>query len=104
MQARLFIGGEFVDAVDGHRLEVLSPHDCSVITEIAEARAAFPGWRRTFADDDEAIAIATSTDYGLGAGLSGYGRTMGFEARREDTEAKSVRNNVDAQIPAWCPR
>jgi aldehyde dehydrogenase (NAD+) len=58
MQNKLFIGGEFVDAVGGATIEVLNPHDCSVITEIAEARAddvdravdaaaaAFPAWRK----------------------------------------------------------
>ena len=58
MQNQLFIGGEFVDAVGGGTIEVINPHDCSVITEIAEARAddvdraveaaagAFPEWRR----------------------------------------------------------
>lgn len=57
VQNQLFIGGEFVDAVDGATLEVINPHDCSVITEIAEGRAAdidravdaataaFPAWR-----------------------------------------------------------
>ena len=29
---QLFIDGEFVDAIDGATLEVLNPHDCSVIT------------------------------------------------------------------------
>lgn len=55
---RLFIGGEFVDAVEGGRIPVLNPHDNTLITEVAEAReadvdhaveaatAAFPGWRR----------------------------------------------------------
>ncbi|MEY2400661.1 MAG: aldehyde dehydrogenase [Ilumatobacteraceae bacterium] len=59
MQNKLFIGGEFVDAVSGATIEVINPHDCSVITEIAEARsddvdravaaalAAFPAWRST---------------------------------------------------------
>ncbi len=54
---RLFIGGEFVDAVEGGRIPVLNPHDNTIITEVAEAReadvdraveaatAAFPGWR-----------------------------------------------------------
>ena len=63
MQNRLFIGGEFVDGVDRATIEVLNPHDCSVITEIAEARAAdvdravaaaqaaFPAWRRMAAAD-----------------------------------------------------
>ena len=58
IQNQLFIGGEFVDGVDRATLEVINPHDCSVITEIAEGRAvdvdravdaaagAFPAWRR----------------------------------------------------------
>lgn len=57
MQNQLFINGEFVDAVGGHRLPVINPHDGSVITEIAEgrqadidlavaaAKAAFPQWK-----------------------------------------------------------
>ncbi|MGH9137494.1 MAG: aldehyde dehydrogenase family protein [Acidimicrobiales bacterium] len=40
MHNQLFIGGEFVDGVDGATIDVLNPHDCSVITAIAEARAA----------------------------------------------------------------
>ncbi|MGZ5385185.1 MAG: aldehyde dehydrogenase family protein, partial [Acidimicrobiia bacterium] len=39
-----------------------------------------------------------------GVGLSGYGREMGFEAMHENTEAKSVWVNVDAQLPVWYPR
>ncbi|MFO1070919.1 MAG: aldehyde dehydrogenase family protein [Geminicoccaceae bacterium] len=54
---RLFIGGEWVDAIAGGRIEVLNPFDNAVITTIAEARAedvdravaaaakAFPAWR-----------------------------------------------------------
>ena len=57
VQNQLFIGGEFVDAAGGATLEVINPHDCSIITEIAEGRAAdidravdaataaFPAWR-----------------------------------------------------------
>jgi aldehyde dehydrogenase (NAD+) len=63
LQNRLLIGGDFVDSVDGASIEVLNPHDCSVITSIAEARAAdvdravaaaaaaFDGWRTTPAAD-----------------------------------------------------
>ena len=63
MQNQLFINGEFVDGLAGGRIEVLDPHDCSVITEIAEARsedvdravaaatAAFPGWSKLAAAD-----------------------------------------------------
>lgn len=62
-QTRLFIGGEFVDAVEGGRIEVLNPHDNSRLAEVAEARAAdidravaaaseaFPAWRATAAAD-----------------------------------------------------
>ena len=38
-QNRLFIGGEFVDARRRRHLEVLNPHDGSVLAEVAEARA-----------------------------------------------------------------
>ena len=59
MQTRLFIGGEFVDALDGGTLEVRNPHDGSLLAEVAEARAAdvdraveaaqraFPAWAAT---------------------------------------------------------
>jgi aldehyde dehydrogenase (NAD+) len=63
MQTRLFIGGEFVDAVDGATLDVHDPHDGSLLAQVAEARAAdvdravaaaaaaFDGWRLTPAAD-----------------------------------------------------
>jgi acyl-CoA reductase-like NAD-dependent aldehyde dehydrogenase len=55
----LLIGGEFVDPLDGGRIEVYDPHDGSLLAEVAEARAAdvdravaaaagaFDGWRHT---------------------------------------------------------
>jgi acyl-CoA reductase-like NAD-dependent aldehyde dehydrogenase len=61
VQTRLFIGGEFVDALDGRTLPTLNPHDGSTLAEVAEAgpadidravaaaRQAFPGWRDTAA-------------------------------------------------------
>jgi aldehyde dehydrogenase (NAD+) len=63
MQTKLFIGGEFVDAVDGGTLDVHDPHDGSLLAQVAEARAAdvdravaaaaaaFDGWRLTPAAD-----------------------------------------------------
>jgi aldehyde dehydrogenase (NAD+) len=57
MRDRLFIGGEWVDAVDGGTIDVLNPHDGTVVARVAEARgadvdraveaanAAFPAWR-----------------------------------------------------------
>ncbi|HTR60633.1 MAG TPA: aldehyde dehydrogenase family protein [Candidatus Binataceae bacterium] len=63
LQTRLFIDGEFVDAVHGGTIEVLNPHDNSKLADVAEARAddidravaaawkAFPAWRSTAAAD-----------------------------------------------------
>jgi betaine-aldehyde dehydrogenase len=63
MQTKLFIGGAFVDAVEGGTISVLNPHDGTTICEIAEARAAdvdkavdaaraaFPAWSRMAAAD-----------------------------------------------------
>jgi acyl-CoA reductase-like NAD-dependent aldehyde dehydrogenase len=55
---RLFINGAFVDAADGATIDVLNPHDASLLARIAEAKAedvdravaaaqsAFPKWSR----------------------------------------------------------
>ena len=55
---RLFINGEFVNAVDGATIDVLNPHDASTLARVAEAKAAdvdravdaaqaaFPKWSR----------------------------------------------------------
>jgi betaine-aldehyde dehydrogenase len=63
VQTKLFIGGRFVDAVDGATLPVLNPHDGSAIANVAlagpadvdlavrAARDAFPSWRSTTASD-----------------------------------------------------
>jgi acyl-CoA reductase-like NAD-dependent aldehyde dehydrogenase len=58
LQTKLFIGGEFVDALDGATLDVINPFDGEVLAKVAEAKAAdvdravdaaeqaFPAWRR----------------------------------------------------------
>jgi aldehyde dehydrogenase (NAD+) len=51
VQTRLFIGGEFVDSLDGATFEVLNPHDGSKLADVAEARAA---------DVDRAVAAAAA--------------------------------------------
>ena len=51
MQTKLFIGGEFVDGVEGTTIEVRDPHDGSLIAQVAEARAA---------DVDRAVDAATA--------------------------------------------
>lgn len=50
MQTKLFIGGEFVDAADGATIDVLDPHDGSLLAQVAEAREE---------DVDRAVAAAT---------------------------------------------
>jgi len=40
IQNKLFIGGKFVDAKDGATIAVHNPHDNSLITQVAEAKAA----------------------------------------------------------------
>ncbi|MGH2477731.1 MAG: aldehyde dehydrogenase family protein, partial [Candidatus Limnocylindrales bacterium] len=50
-RAKLFIDGEFVDGWAGATIEVIDPHDCSVLAEVAEARAE---------DVDRAVAAATA--------------------------------------------
>jgi acyl-CoA reductase-like NAD-dependent aldehyde dehydrogenase len=40
LQTHLFVGGEFVDALEGGVVVTRNPHDNSVIAEVAEARAA----------------------------------------------------------------
>jgi aldehyde dehydrogenase (NAD+) len=59
LQTKLFIGGEFVDALDGATMDVVNPFDGSVLAKVAEAKAAdvdravdaaakaFPAWRAT---------------------------------------------------------
>lgn len=58
MQTRLFIDGEFTDALSGETLATLNPHDNSVLAEVAlagredvdravaAAQKAFPAWSR----------------------------------------------------------
>jgi acyl-CoA reductase-like NAD-dependent aldehyde dehydrogenase len=56
IQDRLFIGGDFVDALDGETFETRDPHDGAVLATVARAgtadvdravtaaAAAFPAW------------------------------------------------------------
>jgi acyl-CoA reductase-like NAD-dependent aldehyde dehydrogenase len=66
---QLFIGGEFVDALNGDTLATLNPHDNSTIAEVALAGAAdvdraveaatkaLPAWRRLAAADRGRILL-----------------------------------------------
>ncbi len=63
LRNKLFIGGQWVDGTDGGTIDVINPHDGSVITAIAEAtaadvdravvaaRKAFPAWSSMAAMD-----------------------------------------------------
>jgi acyl-CoA reductase-like NAD-dependent aldehyde dehydrogenase len=63
VQTKLFIGGTWVDGLDGASIEVRDPHDGSLLAEVAEARAAdvdravqaaqaaFGSWRHTTAEE-----------------------------------------------------
>jgi aldehyde dehydrogenase (NAD+) len=63
LRTRLFIDGRWVDAQEGGEIDVIDPHDGSIITRIAEARAAdvdravdaaeraFPAWAATPASE-----------------------------------------------------
>ncbi|NQW72201.1 MAG: aldehyde dehydrogenase family protein, partial [Actinobacteria bacterium] len=55
MQTRLFIGGEFVAAADGATIDVLDPHDGSLLAQVAEAKAE---------DVDRAVTAATAAKAG----------------------------------------
>jgi acyl-CoA reductase-like NAD-dependent aldehyde dehydrogenase len=61
---RLFIGGEFVDALDGSTFETQNPHDGSVIARVARAAEA---------DVDRAVAAAAAA-YPAWAGLGAAAR------------------------------
>ena len=50
IETRLFIDGQFVDAVDGATMDVINPFDGSVLAQVAEAKTA---------DVDLAVAAAT---------------------------------------------
>jgi aldehyde dehydrogenase (NAD+) len=58
VQNRLFIGGEFVDALDGATFEVFNPHDGSKLADVAEAKPA---------DVDRAVDAARETFPAWGA-------------------------------------
>ncbi|HEY6511937.1 MAG TPA: aldehyde dehydrogenase family protein [Burkholderiaceae bacterium] len=69
MRHQLFIGGQFVDALNGETLATLNPHDNSTIAEVAlageadvdragdAATAALPAWRRLAAADRGRILL-----------------------------------------------
>jgi aldehyde dehydrogenase (NAD+) len=73
MQTKLFIGGEFVDALAGGTIEVINPFDQSKLADVAEGRAedidravdaathAFPAWSRTAASERGRLLLALAS-------------------------------------------
>ncbi len=64
IQDRLFIGGKFVDALDGATFETLNPHNGSVLASVAQGSSA---------DVDRAVAAAAAA-FPAWAGLSAAAR------------------------------
>jgi aldehyde dehydrogenase (NAD+) len=81
VQDKLFIGGEFVDALDEGRFEVFNPHDGSKLADVAEAKPA---------DVDRAVTAARSAFHGWsGMAASDRGRLLlkladGIESHAEE--------------------
>ena len=58
IQNKMLINGEWVDAIDGATIDVVNPHDGSLITRVAEAKEA---------DVDRAVAAAKAASPAWGA-------------------------------------
>ena len=93
LQNKLFIGGDFVDAVDGGTVASLNPHNNAVITEVAEAREA---------DIDRAVAAAQDA-FPAWARLSGMERGRLLlklaDAIEADGEALARLESLDTGHP-----
>ncbi len=93
LQNKLFIGGDFVDAVDGGTVASLNPHNNAVITEVAEAREA---------DVDRAVAAAQDA-FPAWARLSGMERGRLLlklaDAIEADGEALARLESLDTGHP-----
>lgn len=59
VQNKLFINGEFVEAITGGVIDVLNLHDKSLITQIAETREK---------DVDRAVEAASWVEWHAGSG------------------------------------
>ncbi len=82
VQNKLFIGGKFVDAHDGATIDVLNPHDNSLITRVAEAKAA----------DVDAAVVAAERAFPLWSGMAAAerGKLLLKLADRIEAEADAL--------------
>jgi aldehyde dehydrogenase (NAD+) len=82
IQDRLFVGGRFVDALDGQTFETINPHDGSVLANVAEA---------TPADVDRAVeAAAASFPAWVRLGATSRGRLLLKLADRIEEQADEL--------------
>ena len=82
MQTKLFIGGEFVDAVGGETLPILNPHDGSELAQIALAGRA---------DVESAVGAATAASEGWATtSAAERGRYLGKLADAIDAAADEL--------------
>ncbi len=80
VQDRLFIAGEFVDALDGATFPVVNPHDGSKLADVAEARAG---------DIDRAVAAARAA----------FPRWSGMAAADRGRLLLGLADAIEAQAP-----
>jgi aldehyde dehydrogenase (NAD+) len=93
IQGRLFVGGQFVDALDGETFETLNPHDGSVLANVAQA---------TPADVDRAVdAAATAFPAWARLGASSRGRLLLKLADRieEQADELAILESLDTGHP-----
>ncbi len=93
MQTKLFIDGEFVDSLDGATIDVLDPHDGSLLGQVAEAKAA---------DIDRAVAAASAASHGwarMGAADRGRLLLRLADAIEADAEALALLETRDTGHP-----
>src|SRR5213075_1718829 len=85
IETRLFIGGDFVDSVEGARIPVTNPHDNSILAEVSEARPA---------DIDRAVEDARKAfpaRRGTGSALRASAEARSISAgRASDTSARML--------------
>src|SRR5437867_3508135 len=99
----LFIGGEFVDSLDGRSFEVFNPHDGSKLADVAEARpadvdravqaarAAFPSWSATQASERGRLLLK------LADAIEGHAEEL---ARLESTDTgHPIRDSTRLDVP-----
>jgi hypothetical protein len=125
IETRLFIDGQFVDAVDGATLDVINPFDGSVLAQVAEAKTAdvdlavaaatraFPAWSRVPAAQRGAqgqreragpgASPGGGVQGGAGFGAGAHTRSVLFSTRPRCCASKEDVSRVWKGISATLP-